>query len=118
MYSNPPIYGAKVVSEILSDPTLKSKWELECKGMADRIIEMRKLLRQELEAIDNSRDWSHITTQIGMFSFLGLEVEQVLRLREEFHIYFTDDSRISIAGVTSSNAKYIAESIKRVITSS
>lgn len=26
MYSNPPIHGARIVTEILSDPTLKSQW--------------------------------------------------------------------------------------------
>jgi aspartate/tyrosine/aromatic aminotransferase len=32
MYSNPPLYGARIVSEILSDPVLKKKWASECKG--------------------------------------------------------------------------------------
>lgn len=26
MYSNPPIHGARLVTEILSDPTLKAQW--------------------------------------------------------------------------------------------
>ena len=26
MYSNPPIHGARIVTEILSDPSLKSQW--------------------------------------------------------------------------------------------
>ena len=26
MYSNPPIHGARIVTEILSDPQLKSQW--------------------------------------------------------------------------------------------
>ena len=46
MYSNPPIYGAKIVSEILCDSSLRGEWVKECKGMADRIINMRK--RQEI----------------------------------------------------------------------
>lgn len=36
MYSNPPIHGALVVAEILSDPQLKAQWYQECKQMADR----------------------------------------------------------------------------------
>lgn len=26
MYSNPPIHGARIVAEILGDPTLKAQW--------------------------------------------------------------------------------------------
>ena len=36
MYSNPPVYGARVVSEILGDEKLREQWSGECKGMADR----------------------------------------------------------------------------------
>ena len=32
MYSNPPVYGARIVTEILSDPVLKKQWSVECKG--------------------------------------------------------------------------------------
>jgi hypothetical protein len=33
MYSNPPLYGARIVNEILSDPGLKQQWVTECKGI-------------------------------------------------------------------------------------
>lgn len=36
MYSSPPIHGARIVAEVLSDPHLKAQWLQECKGMADR----------------------------------------------------------------------------------
>jgi hypothetical protein len=36
MYSNPPIHGARIVAEILSDPVLSKLWGQECKQMADR----------------------------------------------------------------------------------
>jgi aspartate aminotransferase len=36
MYSNPPIHGARIVAEVLSDPQLKAQWLNECKAMADR----------------------------------------------------------------------------------
>ena len=42
------------------------------KEMANRIILMRKLLREKLEALGTPGTWSHITTQIGMFSYTGL----------------------------------------------
>lgn len=49
-----------------------------------------------------------------MFCYSGLSPEQVDRLREEFHIYMTRNGRISMAGVTSKNVDYMAESIHAV----
>jgi aspartate aminotransferase, mitochondrial len=77
MYSNPPIYGAKVVSTILSDAELKSQWLAEVKLMSGRIISMRNLLVNNLTSAGSQRNWSHIISQIGMFCFTGLTPEQV-----------------------------------------
>ncbi len=77
MHSNPPVHGARIVAEVLSDPILKKQWLGECKAMADRIKEMRLLLREKLEAGNSSRKWNHITEQIGMFCFTGLTKHQV-----------------------------------------
>jgi aspartate aminotransferase len=76
MYSNPPIHGARIVAEVLGDPKLKQQWTQECKTMADRITEMRKLLRNKLEA-GSAKKWNHVTEQIGMFCYTGLSKEQV-----------------------------------------
>jgi aspartate aminotransferase len=76
MYSNPPIHGARIVAEVLGDPQLKQQWTQECKTMADRITEMRKLLRSKLEA-GSAKKWNHVTEQIGMFCYTGLSKEQV-----------------------------------------
>lgn len=38
MYSNPPINGARLVTEILTDPKLKQQWLGDVKGMADRSV--------------------------------------------------------------------------------
>lgn len=42
------------------------------KTMADRILTMRSELRARLEALKTPGTWNHITEQIGMFSFTGL----------------------------------------------
>jgi aspartate aminotransferase len=120
MYSNPPIHGSLIVSTILSDPALKKQWYSECKGMADRIISMRTSLRNTIEAIEKKNnvkksDWRHITDQIGMFCYTGLTEAQVVRMIEKHHIYLTKDGRVSMAGVTSKNVDYIAESIAEVV---
>jgi len=114
LYSNPPVNGARIASEILNDLTLRKQWLSEVRGMADRIISMRAALKTNLEEIGSKHDWSHITSQIGMFAYTGLRPEQVDRLAKEFSIYGTKDGRISVAGITSDNVKYLAESIHKV----
>ena len=111
MYSNPPIHGARVVSEVLGDPALEAEWRSECKMMADRIINMRKALKDGLAAAGSTRDWSHVTSQIGMFCYTGLSPEHVKQLKEEYHIYITADGRISMAGITTANVQYVAKAI-------
>ncbi len=83
LYSNPPLHGARIASKILNDPRLKTQWLGEVKSMADRIIEMRKLLRENLEKLGSKRDWSHITRQIGMFAYTGLSPAQMETLMRE-----------------------------------
>nr|AIT70230.1 aspartate aminotransferase [Colpomenia sinuosa] len=114
MYSNPPVHGARLVAEILSDDTLAQEWAGECKAMADRIIAMRAGLRANLEKLNSVRSWEHITDQIGMFCYTGLTQEEVLKVREDSHIYFTNDGRISMAGITTENVEYIAASLHAV----
>ena len=46
--------------------------------MAHRIIQMRTKLKRALEDAGSSKDWSHITSQIGMFCYSGLNPDQVL----------------------------------------
>lgn len=115
MYSNPPIHGARLVTEVLSDPALKAQWQDECKGMADRIQEMRVLLRSKLEAGAPGRSWSHVTDQIGMFCYTGLTVEQVLKMRSEYSVYCTDDGRFSMAGINSGNIDDLAAAVIAVL---
>ncbi|KAJ5983595.1 hypothetical protein N7481_005694 [Penicillium waksmanii] len=113
-YSNPPIHGARVASAIMNDPSLNEQWLGEVKGMADRIIEMRSLLRTNLEKLGSKHDWSHITSQIGMFAFTGLKPEQMDVLAKEHSVYATKDGRISVAGITTGNVQRLAESIFKV----
>ncbi|XP_015114179.1 aspartate aminotransferase, mitochondrial [Diachasma alloeum] len=114
MYSNPPISGARIVNEILSDQQLKQQWLGDVKGMADRIIGVRTKLRENLKKNGSTRDWSHITDQIGMFCFTGLKAPEVEKLTSQFSVYLTKDGRISMAGVTSKNVEYLAHAIHEV----
>ncbi|KAF2787800.1 mitochondrial aspartate aminotransferas-like protein [Melanomma pulvis-pyrius CBS 109.77] len=114
LYSNPPVHGARIASVILNDPALNKQWLGEVKDMADRIITMRALLKENLEKLGSKQDWSHITSQIGMFAYTGLNAEQMDKLAKEHSVYATKDGRISVAGITSGNVKRLAEAIYKV----
>lgn len=114
MYSNPPRQGARIVTTILEDPRLTQDFLDQCKGMADRISMMRALLRKKLAEVGSTKNWGHITKQIGMFAYSGLSSDQVMKMREIHHLYCTADGRISMAGVTSENVDYIANAIHDV----
>lgn len=114
MYSNPPRHGSRIVTTILEDPKLTNEFLVECKEMADRINLMRTLLKEKLAEAGSTKCWEHITRQIGMFAYSGLSKEQVMRMREEHHVYCTADGRISMAGITSANVDYIATAIHDV----
>lgn len=114
--SNPPLFPARVVSTVLNDEALFKEWEGNLATMSDRIKEMRTALRSNLEALKTPGTWNHITDQIGMFSFTGLNESQVNKLREEHHIYMTKNGRISMAGLNTSNVEYVAAAFNKVVS--
>ena len=115
MYSVPPDHGAAVVSHILASNELKKEWLDELGGMRERLRSVRSLLVTALGARAPGHDFSHITAANGMFSFLGVSVEQVRRLKQEFGVYLVDSGRINVAGITPDNVDYLAESIAAVL---
>lgn len=114
IYSNPPIHGARIVDIILGDSELTSMWHQDLRDMSGRMHEMRHGLRNKLTDLGNEHDWSHVTNQIGMFAFTGLNKDQVNELREKYAIYMTMDGRISIAGLNSGNLDYVADAFNKV----
>ncbi|AVV82254.1 amino acid aminotransferase [Shewanella putrefaciens] len=115
LYSMPPAHGAAIVETILGSKELTQEWLDELKVMRDRINGNRAILVDKLKANGVNRDFSFIARQKGMFSFLGVDPEQVARLQKEFSIYMVGSSRISIAGISEDNVDYLAQSIAKVI---
>lgn len=114
-YSNPPAHGAAIVTEVLNDSGLRSQWEGEVQQMRNRINRMRALFVDTLERKGVRRDFSFIARQRGMFSFSGLNSEQVDALRDEYSIYMVGSGRINVAGITEANVDYLCESIAAVL---
>jgi aspartate aminotransferase len=115
IYSMPPAHGAALVETILSSDELRTQWHVELKEMRDRINGNRQLLVDKLVENGVTRDFSFITRQMGMFSFLGITPEQVQQLQDEYSIYMVGSSRMSIAGIANSNVDYLAKSIAKVL---
>merc|ERR1712070_534352 len=115
LYSNPPKHGANIVKTVLSDPALYAEWKKELYDMSKRIQDMRKMLHDELTRLATPGSWSHITSQIGMFSFTGLSPAQSKAMVEKHHVYMLGNGRISMAGVTSGNVKYLAQAMDDVV---
>ncbi|EOY30757.1 Aspartate aminotransferase, cytoplasmic [Theobroma cacao] len=118
MYSNPPIHGASIAATILKNSDMYNEWKIELKAMAERIISMRKQLFDALSARGTPGDWSHIIKQIGMFTFTGLNSDQVAFMTKEYHIYMTSDGRISMAGLSSKTVPHLADAIHAAVTGS
>ena len=60
------------MARILENPQLKKEWEEELIMVSNRILEMRKVLKEELIKNKCSGNWDHIINQIGMFSYTGM----------------------------------------------
>ncbi len=115
IYSMPPDHGAAIVSYVLHDPALRAQWVHELKDMRNRLNGLRKLLVDKLAARKTPIDFSFIANERGMFSFLGITKEQVIRLREQFHIYMVESSRVNIAGINHANVDTVADAIAAVL---
>ncbi|MCU7250387.1 amino acid aminotransferase [Pseudomonas koreensis] len=114
-YSNPPTHGASIVAAVLNSPELRAQWEAELAEMRLRIRGMRKQMVDLLAQKAPQRDFSFVGRQRGMFSYSGLTVEQVHRLRNEFGIYALDTGRICVAALNQSNIKVVTDAIVQVI---
>ena len=119
-FSFPPDYGASLVEIILGGNNYQNKelihlWEKELNSMRNGMLELRKLLSDSLRKSTNSTRFDFIERHRGMFSLMGLSVDQVARLRTEFGIYMVGDSRINIAGLNKDQIDHFSSSIASVI---
>ena len=115
LYSNPASHGASTVALVLGDEQLRSEWDAELTEMRERIKKMRHLFVQLLKEAGAKQDFSFIIEQNGMFSFSGLNKEQVERLRAEYGIYIVGSGRINVAGLTLENMVPLCEAIVAVL---
>ncbi len=114
-YSNPPTHGATIAAAVLNSPELRAMWEEELAEMRLRIRGMRLQMVELLSKKAPGHDFSFVARQRGMFSYSGLTVEQVTRLRTEFGIYALDTGRICVASLNQRNIEAVTDAIVQVI---
>ncbi len=114
-YSMPPAHGPGTIDIILHSDELTELWISEVSGMRSRINGLRKILSEKITASGISKDFSFLERQSGMFSSLGLPVEQVARLKNEFAIYTVNSARVNVASFNESNMDYFIEALATVL---
>jgi len=114
-YSNPPTHGAAIVNIVLGDDALRAQWADEVGAMRDRIKSMRAALVDGLVAAGVVDDVSFINDQRGMFSYMGLSRDQMVRLREEFGVYGIESGRLCLAALNPSNLEKVSSAIAAVL---
>ena len=113
-YSMPPTHGPGIIDIILHSDELTELWLSEVNAMRNRINGLRKTLVEKITASGISKDFSFLERQSGMFSFLGLSVEQVGRLKNEFAIYTVNSARVNVASFNEGNMDYFIEALATV----
>lgn len=113
-YSMPPLQGERIVTTILQSKELREAWIKEVEKMRKRIHEMRTILASKLKEKIPRIDFTFLNNQKGIFSFSGLNNEQVQRLQNDFGVYMPENGRINVAGLTLNNIDYVIDSFAAV----
>lgn len=117
-YSNPSAHGGSIVVTTLNNPELRKQWEGELTQMRNRINGMRQRFQDALNtngAVLPGGDNAFITKQKGMFSFSGLNPQQVETLREDHAVYIVGSGRINVAGLTEANMQRFCQAVQAVL---
>ncbi|MCR9126387.1 MAG: aspartate/tyrosine/aromatic aminotransferase [Rhodobacteraceae bacterium] len=110
-YSFPPDHGARIVTLILGDATLRADWAAELEQVRLSMLALRSQLATTLRDMSGSDRFGFLASHRGMFSRLGASAEQVATLRRDHAVYMVGDSRMNIAGLNVRNVPVLARAI-------
>ena len=110
-FSFPPDHGARVVTMILGDETLRADWRAELEEVRGHMLSLREQLAGELRDRTGSDRFGFLAAHRGMFSLLGATPEQVETMRRDHGIYMVGDSRINVAGLNAETVPRLADAI-------
>ncbi|ABG30603.1 aspartate/tyrosine/aromatic aminotransferase [Roseobacter denitrificans] len=110
-YSFPPDHGARLVTMILTDESLRADWQAELEDVRLSMLTLRQHLADELQQLSGSDRFGFLAQHRGMFSLLGTTPDRVQALREQNGIYMVGDSRMNIAGLNAQTVPILARAI-------
>ena len=110
-FSFPPDHGARLVTMILGDDSLRATWATELEQTRLGMLGLRQHLSDELRQRTNSDRFDFLATHRGMFSRLGVSTEAIETIRADFGIYMIGDSRINIAGLNAQTVPILANAL-------
>ncbi len=113
-FSFPPDHGSRMVTMILSDPTLRAEWAAELEAIRLSMLDLRQTLAHTLRDLSGSDRFGFLAQHRGMFSRIGATPAQVEQMREDHGIYMVGDSRMNIAGLNKASIPILAEAIIKV----
>jgi aspartate aminotransferase len=114
-YSMPPLQGQRIATTVLQSNELRQEWVHELQNVRHRIQEVRKIFLSSLQAASGDAFFDFLSNQKGMFSFSGLNREQVTQLKQKYGIYMPLNGRLNITGINMANKDYVVKSILSVI---
>lgn len=115
-YSNPPVHGAQVISDILNTPAWSSQWSDEVAAMRQRIRAMRELAHRQMHEKAPHYDAHYLLAQQGMFSYTDLSTSQIHALRAQHGVYILDSGRINIPGLNTNNIEIFTDALAAVVS--
>jgi len=110
-YSNPPLEGAALVAEILTDQHLFSIWERELERIRARMRRCREEITRLLCENGVARDLSCITRERGLFSRLDVTPEHTERLRIKQAIYLSPTGWFNVTAIADNQIDRFCRSV-------
>jgi aspartate/tyrosine/aromatic aminotransferase len=113
-FSFPPDHGARLVTMILQDPTLKADWMAELEDVRLGMLTLRRKLADALQTATNSNRFGFLAEHRGMFSRLGGTPAQIEEMRVKHGIYLVGGGRMNIAGLNQETIPILARAVADV----
>jgi aspartate/tyrosine/aromatic aminotransferase len=111
IYSMPPDHGAAVVRTIMQDAELTKIWKDELTEMRTRVNGLRSAFSDKLRDLTGTNKWDFIANQRGMFTLLGLNDEEIAKMRDDYAIYVVKGGRINVAGLQQSDIENLSKAL-------
>jgi len=112
-YSVPPLFGAKIVVAILSNPALRAQWEKELEHTRDTLNMAHTAFAKGLTA--GGLDAKFSAQRFGLFTQLYLTEAQVSALETQHGCYVAPAGRVNVSSLDEKAAAAVACAVVAVL---